>query len=80
MFLIYSSAIINSNVDHIRILKKEGIVGVTDLEMGGVSIVDGVTGLDVSGEELVWCVLAGRVLADDNEDELALLNLLTLSL
>jgi len=60
--------------------------------MGGVSIVDGVTGLDITGEilehvtdflfkeELVWCVLAGYVLVDNNKDELILLNLLTLLL
>ena len=60
--------------------------------MGGVSIVDGVTGLDITEEilehvtdflfkeELVWYVLAGYILADDDKDELILLNLLTLLL
>jgi hypothetical protein len=38
--------------------EKEGIVGVTGLEVGGVSIVDGVTGLDTAG--VVECDTLGR--------------------
>jgi len=55
-------------------------------------IVNGITDFDVIEEtservtdflfkeELVWYVLAGYILADDDKDELILLNLLTLLL
>jgi hypothetical protein len=61
--------------------EKEGVLGVTGLEMGGVSIVDGVSGINDTGE-------FSTVLDDDvcgldgtgDDDEVASLNLLTLSL
>ena len=59
--------------------EKEGVLGVTDLELIGVST-DGVAGLDAGGEVSNKSIISDVLVFDERDNELALLFLLTLSL